>query len=1044
MKLTNKFAALLGAILLVPCVSQVRAQDLWIDGDSSWFTAGNWSTGVPTLAKNTQINNGGTARINTGAAATTRNFTLGNALGDTGTAFINNGSTLQIGVFGTSGNFVVGDAGTGSYTARDTTNTQVNLNMTIGNQASGVGTVTLQDNSQLDIEGFLRVGDAGTGTLLVHGNSVIGTTANYEPEGMVLGNQATGIGSATFTDASTMTTFATDDIVVGNNGQGTLTIRDSAMITTGGAVQVGVAAGSTGSVDVAGNLRSTPFWNLQSAGNMRIGVNGTGTLDIHDGGNVLTSGNALIGVNAGSSGTVTVRNADSLWQIEGNLDVGTNGTGSLEIRDTAEVAMAGNGAVFIGRNAGSVGTLTVNGGTLDPSNIWVGGNAAGPGGVGELRIVNNGIVTTTNAEVWNTGTLSVDATYTLNVTGTLTFAGGMLNFVGDGTNFINNATLTNLPGPDQNGMNANVSAGNTATITGTLSGNGDLFKTGNGTLVLNEVGFYESTHVNQGTLVIANFSAFGFGDTDVNTGGTLRTPEGAPLTYSMFGGNLNVNGGTFLAQVGGTGALQHDLLENAGNIFLDPAISHLFVHRVLGYNPNNGDVVTIISGTTLTGQFSDAPQAFAAPAPNDFLGLIQPFADYGNINANSVDLVFGFAASFASVAKTPNQIATAEALDAALAAGCIIPATNVLGNVPINALRHAYDLIAPEELASMYEASFAQGMVTSLNLQHRMDDIRWGSTGFCADGFVIQDNHGYTKNDGKSVADKNPAVEETAPPSTRWGGFITGSGELTKVGEESENDPGAHGYQLNQAGFTMGMDYRVTDHWAVGLSAGYTHTHGDLVNDGRLNTDGGRLGLYSTYYTNGFYVDASASGGYNQYDTRRTAFLGEESGSTDGAEFNGMVAAGYDWKKGCWTFGPTASFEYDYVQLNSFTEGDTSLIPLHFPDQNQSAYRSNLGFRVAHEQVMKPGEGLTVVPELRASWRHDFGPEAYAVDSNFVGCDDTFTVHGPWVGRDSAVVDLGLTAYCTPGLSAYIFYDGQFGRDNYNNNGISGGFRVAF
>ena len=33
-----------------------------------------------------------------------------------------------------------------------------------------------------------------------------------------------------------------------------------------------------------------------------------------------------------------------------------------------------------------------------------------------------------------------------------------------------------------------------------------------------------------------------------------------------------------------------------------------------------------------------------------------------------------------------------------------------------------------------------------------------------------------------------------------------------------------------------------------------------------------------------------------------------------------MVAAGYDWKKGCWSFGPTASFEYTYVELNSFTE----------------------------------------------------------------------------------------------------------------------------
>ena len=67
-----------------------------------------------------------------------------------------------------------------------------------------------------------------------------------------------------------------------------------------------------------------------------------------------------------------------------------------------------------------------------------------------------------------------------------------------------------------------------------------------------------------------------------------------------------------------------------------------------------------------------------------------------------------------------------------------------------------------------------------------MDDIRWGSTGFCADGFVIQDNHGYTKNDGKSVADKN-VVEQTAPPNYRWGAFITGTGELTKTGEEDDN-----------------------------------------------------------------------------------------------------------------------------------------------------------------------------------------------------------------------------------------------------------------
>ncbi len=368
----------------------------------------------------------------------------------------------------------------------------------------------------------------------------------------------------------------------------------------------------------------------------------------------------------------------------------------------------------------------------------------------------------------------------------------------------------------------------------------------------------------------------------------------------------------------------------------------------------------------------------------------------------------------------------------------------MLGNVPTTLLRPIYDLIAPEELASMYEASFGQGMAQSLNLQHRMDDIRWGSTGFCADGFVVQDNHGYTKNDGKSVADKNP-VEQVAPPNYRWGSFITGTGELTKVGQEDDN---AAGYQLNNASFTMGVDYRVTDHWAIGLSGGYTHTSGELVNDGHLNTDGGRLGLYTTWGSGGFYVDASATGGWNQYDTRRTGYLGQDEGSTDGAEFDGMIAAGYDWKRGCWIFGPYADFEYSYVEFNSFSEDDrassSSLIPLHFPDQNETAYRSNLGLRVAHEQVMKPGEGLTVVPELRVAWRHEFGDNSYAIQSNFIGCDDVFTVHGPWIGSDSAVVDLGLTAYCTQQLSASIFYQGQFGRDNYNNNAISGGIRWAF
>ncbi len=955
MKLTNKIGALFIAVVLVLSASPSQAVlHTWADGDSSWFTPGNWSPAtVPTAGDNTQINNGGTARVNgTGNAASTANLTLGNLAGDDGTVRVNNNNTLTV-----NGVLRVGDAGTGLLVINDT---------------SIVFAQTLRVGDSVGGSGTINIGSPGSG-----GNFGLQLTVNNG--------------------------------IIGNFGTGTVNIHDGGRFGSGfGNIVIGNNAGSVGSIIVRGeNAAGTTPSTLGVSGNTTVGDAGDGTLELHDGARFqFSSGNVRIARQAGSTGTVVV---------EG-----------------------------VGATSGNSSTIQDNGG----GTIFVGGDNAGPGGQGSLTIKNHGVVNANNMTVWGINSsgdrseLAIDSTYTLNTAGTLTFNGGRLRIIGDGVDFINDVNLNNAPGPDQNGMHVTVGAGNTVTVDGVLSGNGELVKNGAGTLILtNNANLYTGgTIVNNGTFVLAGSAALGVansGDLTLN-GGTFETVTGMPLVYNEIR-DFFANGGTLRVQTGSsTTGVNNDEMLVAGFAGLSTN-SNLFAHQLAGFMPNNGDRITVIN--TNGGVFGTFAQGEGALVPNDFIGLIQPFAEYND--PFTVDFVFGFANTFQSVAKTPNQIATAGALDAAVAAGCIVPATNLLGNLPINSLRHVYDLIAPEELASMYEASFAQSMVNSLNLQHRMDDIRWGSTGFCADGFVIQDNHGYTKNDGKSVSDKN-MVEQTAPPNYRWGGFITGTGELTKTGEESLNDPGAAGYQLNEAGFTMGVDYRVTDHWAIGLSGAYSHTTGQLVDNGRLNTDGGKMGLYTTWGNNGFYVDAAASGGWNQYDTRRSAYLGQETGSTDGAEFNGMVAAGYDWKKGCWSFGPTASFEYTYVEFNSFTESDTSLIPLHFPDQNQEAYRTNLGFRVAHEQVMKPGEGLTVVPELRAAWRHDFGPSAYAIDSNFVGCNDIFTVHGPWIGRDSAVVDLGLTAYCTPGLSAYVFYDGQFGRDNYNNNAISGGFRVAF
>ncbi len=450
----------------------------------------------------------------------------------------------------------------------------------------------------------------------------------------------------------------------------------------GNNIRIGADTGTDGTVNVSNHA------TVQSANNFIVGDDGTGTLTIIDHGNATTNNELIVGNTAGSTGTVIMRNNSTFDFVGGGaLVVGRDGTGTLEVHGNAVVGNLGNPGTFsVARFSGSVGTVLIDGGTINGGmNTDIGGTDAVVGGQGVLRIQNGGTLTTAaDLNVWGPGSggrsfLRIDSTATLTVGGTANFNGGGLQ-LDDGADFnvANPVNLNNIPGPDLNGMHALVTGGNTGTIDAQLQGNGHLVKEGNGTLILTNVNntYGGGTNIDNGTLEVGTGSTAGdtvLGHGPVNLNGDintiLRTPEGMPLTYDVYN-SFNANTGKLLVQVGGTASgVQSDEMFVFGPANLDSANSHLFVHRINNYNPNNGDVVTIIAAIGLNGQFSDAPPN--APAPNDFLGLIQPFADYGNIDPNSVDLVFGFAASFQSVAKTPNQIATAEALDALWPPGCI-------------------------------------------------------------------------------------------------------------------------------------------------------------------------------------------------------------------------------------------------------------------------------------------------------------------------------------------------------------------------------------
>jgi T5SS/PEP-CTERM-associated repeat protein len=671
-----------------------------------------------------------------------------------------------------------------------------------------------------------------------------------------------------------------------------------------------------------------------NSADIEIGAHGgNGSLLVQNGGTV-TSADAEIGHDAGSTGTATVDGAGSTWTLSSDLEVGTDGDGTLFVTNGGSVSSIGGSVAF---DTGSTGTATVDG----AGSMWtvtgeltVGGNSMGPGGTGVLNVQNGGVVTAT---------------------------GGMMIWAG-----------------------------------GTLAGDGT---------------------------VVANVENAG-----------LVSPGTSPGTLTITGNYTQDTGGTLRIEIAGLADPQHDLLSISGTGSLDGTLQLV---KLANFAITPGDRITVLSaGGGLGGTM------FSSVDSSSFVGLIQPTVVY---TATTVDVVFDLSNTFLSQALTFNQSAVAAELDEVVGDPRADDLIAFVGHEPLGNLPHDYDLIAPEELASIYEIGFSQAVVSNMNLQHRMDDIRAGSNGFCANGYQAQETGGYSKDsDGKVAIDKNPTPAFVPSPENRWGIFVTGSGDFVNVGDHDSN---AHGYDITTGNVIVGADYRICDHFAIGIDGGYSGSTADLVDRGRVEVDGGKAGAYASLY--GYkilgsiiHIDGAVSGGWNSYDTNRTGLEDlPVRGSTNGSELNAMLAYGGDWHFGCLLIGTWSTLQYTNVNIDKFTETG-SLAPLEIQDQNEDSFRTSTGLRIAYD--IKAGNAI-IRPEVRAAWQHEYADRAYSIDSRFAsGAGDVFTVHGPAIGRDSALVDAGLAVQLSNRWSIYAYYDGVLGRSNYDNNAVSGGVRFGF
>jgi autotransporter-associated beta strand protein len=971
----------------------VYGQDSWQGPSGSWFTGSDWSSGVPTSNDTAIVDNGTTVQIVDGEA-----FVNTLIVGGT-----HPGSTVVLGLGGLlvmTNPLQIQNGGTFIYDGGQT-----------------VGNDNIVDNGTLEIVGGyggLNVNVSGTGGLVINETTTIqiapGTSLTYTGPTLVIGGTLQAGFAGAFSPNSAFTVNSTLDLNGFNNTVGSLS--GTGTVFNDGATPATLTVGNDNSNSTFSGVLEDGVSVLQ------LTKSGTGVL-------TLTGANTYTGGTSISAGTLRLGNGGTTGSITGNVI--DNGVLAFDRSDVFIFGgvISGTGKVV---NLGS-GTLTLAG-----TNTYTG-----------TTILTAGVLKAGSTGAFSAGsafTVNVDATLDLNgfdnTVGSLSGSGLVTNSGGSG-DVLSNATLS-------------VGADNTSTtFSGTLqdgvSSTLALDKVGTGTLILTGTNTYTgTTTVDNGSLIVNGSIASAI--TVVNPAGLLRgtgliggnlvnngivSPGNPTGTLTISGNYVQNSSGTLRIGVGGSAPGQFGVLAVNGHATLGGTLQ---IVPINGFQLAVGNKLTLLTATGgVSGNFSTIQDLFPNSSAVEAQFVILPGAvEIEGTQGSFVSIL----QSLGSVV-TPNELAVAKALDSARGDPREAALFAFLNSQPTANLPHDLSLIAPTQISSI-NASVSIGKVQISNIGQRMANIHAGTTGFSSSGFTLNGEAptfdsglaGETGAEGKS----GPSV--LAPiPENRWGFFVTGLGEFTNV----DSTPNANGYDVNTGGITLGVDYRVTPYFAVGLLGGYAHNNVSLDGGGNIDVNGGTFGAYATLFGNGFYLDTAVTGGPNGYDTHRTALQGSANGSTEGADVNVVVSAGYDWKHGNFSIGPTASFQFGYVGLDGFSETG-SLAPLKFPDQNTESETTAFGARAMYE--WKIGN-ITLIPQVSAAWQHEYGSVAYQVVAGFAsGAGTNFAVNGPDIGRDSLLVGAGVSMIWSDRFSTYVFYDGDVARTNYDSHTVTGGFRITF
>ncbi|HAM0848933.1 TPA: autotransporter barrel domain-containing lipoprotein [Escherichia coli] len=256
----------------------------------------------------------------------------------------------------------------------------------VGVQDGSHGVVNVTDKGHWDFLGtgeafrYIYIGDAGDGELNVSREGKVDSGI------ITAGMKETGTGNITVKDKnSVITNLGTN---LGYDGHGEMNISNEGLVVSNGGSSLGYGETGVGKVSIT----TGGMWEVNKNVYTTIGVAGVGNLNISDGGKFVSQNITFLGDKASGIGTLNLMDATSSFDTVG-INVGNFGSGIVNVSNGATLNSTGYG--FIGGNASGKGIVNISTDSL--WNLKMSSTNAqllqvGVLGTGELNITTGGIV----------------------------------------------------------------------------------------------------------------------------------------------------------------------------------------------------------------------------------------------------------------------------------------------------------------------------------------------------------------------------------------------------------------------------------------------------------------------------------------------------------------------------------------------------------------------------------------------------------------------------------------------------------------------------